>query len=648
MKKLFILFFLSFLCLKATAQCPTANAGPDRTTCLNTPIALSGSITVATGAVWTTSGSGRFRVADSLYTDYRPSPSDLSAGTVTITLTTTGNGACPAAQDDFVLTIIPAPVADAGPPSVCTTTGTVPLNGSVSGATGGYWLSSGTGSFAPDNTTHNASYTLSAAEMAAGTANLTFYSIWGVCASASDRITVIYDNTCGSYGTVSGRVFQDMNNNSTQDAGENNATGFPVKFTSSLRSYYVFTDSYGNYTSYLPPDNYEVSLVGTGYYVQTIPAAPGTYSVAVSNGSISTDKDFVYNVPLHDNLFVNITPVGILRPGFRSSYYVYYKNLGSATSLNTIVDLSYDTKLSNLASIGMPFTSSGPNQISWNIGTLAPEQKGLQIVTFDVDLSSVIGDVITSTASINPSANDVNTSDNTKTTSSIVGNSYDPNAKSVYAAYSASETDIDVLDTLAYTIQFQNTGTLDAINIVVKDTLDPNLDPGTFRFLGATHHCTVDIDTNNIITWSFPNIYLADSNSNEPESHGAIYYRIAQKPGNPVGTVIKNRAAIYFDNNSEILTNRTENTIVDNTVTSTASSLTTDEALTIFPNPAKESVHILSTFKTLNYAVIDLAGKIVSEGSTGELISVKNISSGIYVLRLESENRFFYRKLVIE
>jgi hypothetical protein len=75
-----------------------------------------------------------------------------------------------------VITFTPAPVVDAGTnASVCANNSAISLNGSVTGATGGTWTG-GTGTYSPNNTTLNATYTPSAAERTAGTVTLTLTS----------------------------------------------------------------------------------------------------------------------------------------------------------------------------------------------------------------------------------------------------------------------------------------------------------------------------------------------------------------------------------------------------------------------------------------------------------------------------------------
>ena len=59
---------------------------------------------------WTRSGDGTFTSSSSLTTTYIPGASDILNGTVTLTLTASGNSPCTAPiSDDLILNIVKAP-----------------------------------------------------------------------------------------------------------------------------------------------------------------------------------------------------------------------------------------------------------------------------------------------------------------------------------------------------------------------------------------------------------------------------------------------------------------------------------------------------------------------------------------------------------
>ena len=61
----------------------------------------------------------------------------------------------------------------------------------------------------------------------------------------------------------------------------------------------------------------------------------------------------------------------------------------------------------------------------------------------------------------------------------------------------------------------------------------------------------------NVLTWTFNDINLPDSTSNEPESHGYIKFKVSPQADMVEGTQVENFADIFFDFNDPIRTNTT-------------------------------------------------------------------------------------------
>lgn len=139
--------------------------------------------------------------------------------------------------------------------------------------------------------------------------------------------------------------------------------------------------------------------------------------------------------------------------------------------------------------------------------------------------------------------------------------SYDPNDKEAQPQGYEAQHLIEPNTDLTYRIRFQNTGTDTAFNIIVRDTLAPWLDPVSILPEVASHPYTWDIVDGHVLKFTFRNILLPDSNVNESASHGFVQFRVSQRKDLPLGTVIPNTAAIYFDFNPPVITNQTFHTI---------------------------------------------------------------------------------------
>jgi gliding motility-associated-like protein len=174
---------------------PAANAGSDQTVCANNDtVQLSGTSTTGHGQ-WSSGGTGAFSPNNTtLNAKYIPSSADTTAGSVTLTLTTTNNGGCFAVSSHMQITFTHAPTSNAGPDqTVCANNANVTLNGSVTIASGGKWISRGTGTFTPNNTTLNATYNSSAADTTAGSVWLILKTTGnGLCKQVLDSMKVTY------------------------------------------------------------------------------------------------------------------------------------------------------------------------------------------------------------------------------------------------------------------------------------------------------------------------------------------------------------------------------------------------------------------------------------------------------------------------
>jgi uncharacterized repeat protein (TIGR01451 family) len=143
--------------------------------------------------------------------------------------------------------------------------------------------------------------------------------------------------------------------------------------------------------------------------------------------------------------------------------------------------------------------------------------------------------------------------------------SFDPNDKKVSPVGLEANHYVASGTRLEYTVRFQNTGTAPAIDVIVADTLDPNLDIRTLQVEGSSHRGELAMAGKEepVLVWTFKNINLPDSTSNKRESNGFIKFSILPRAGTPDMTVIQNQANIVFDFNEAIATNEVTSTVHD-------------------------------------------------------------------------------------
>ena len=220
---------------------------------------------------------------------------------------------------------------------------------------------------------------------------------------------------------------------------------------------------------------------------------------------------------------------------------------------------------------------------------------------------------------------------------------YDPNDKQGIPRGVYAEHFIPLKTEIEYMIRFQNTGTDTAFTVRILDTLPQWLDIATLRQGGSSHPCTFSVLGPGVVQFLFPNIMLPDSNVNEAASHGYVKFAIRPKSNVPNMTVIENEAAIYFDFNDAVITNRTLHTLGEKYLSVSTVAFRPGIELEVYPNPASTAATVfiksaLPLSGTLR--LFDLQGRLLktrSFNSNTVDLNAEGLPPGLYLFRLDSE-----------
>ncbi len=438
----------------------------------------------------------------------------------------------------------------------------------------------------------------------------------------------------------SGTVFLDANMN-----GEIDSTDIPVEgaLLQSNSGAYGFTDENGQFSftgSTINSESDTIRLIsqypGTSflpeYYLVDTATAGGLNFLIVPQ---STDPDVaVY--------------------GSGSQFIVGQQASVSISLINGVIPSSGQLKfvevsglIDFVSSVPAPDAQSGDTLI-WDFQNLTPLTNQQFTVNYQVPPNpDLLGEEVYFYAYTSADA-EINFENNTATFHATITSSVDPNEKVVTPSEGLVQEEIDEGKKLMYTLNFQNTGTAVAFNIVVADTLDAWLDITTLQVLDASHPFTYRLNEGRELEFTFDNILLPDSTSNEPESHGWVNFVIAPYPGFAIGNHIDNTGFIYFDFNDAVVTNTVTTNVI---IPLGAPAKHTEASFSIQPNPAREYIRILysggEAFKKAE--MMNLAGQIVSSANVanGSVISTGDLASGVYMLRLSGKNGTEVKRLVI-
>lgn len=367
----------------------------------------------------------------------------------------------------------------------------------------------------------------------------------------------------GNYkaGRLEGVVIKD-NGDCVFDIAEPPLKNWLVEAEGSNETYYGTTDSTGFYSILLDTGDYIVRFkYPNNVYWE---ACTSESSVSVENiGDTATLNMGVLPLlqcPLMD---VNISSY-FLRPCQKAYYTVKYSNYGTTIAQNAGIDLNLDDHLTLLSS-SLPYSVLG-DIIHFDLGDVQVGESGTIYLEVFLDCAALPGLEHCSYVNIFPPAycgQGLPPSGITPADEDCRFNTsaFDPNDKTALPFGEGALLAIPNDTTITYLIRFQNTGTDTAFQVIIKDTLSHGLDISTFRPGPGSHDYEWEISDERILRFTFENILLPDSTTNEIASRGFVSFEI--KPQTPLlpGTIIENTGYIYFDFNAPIKTNTVYRTI---------------------------------------------------------------------------------------
>ena len=446
----------------------------------------------------------------------------------------------------------------------------------------------------------------------------------------------------GNYNTITGNIKFDADNNGCDDTDLSHSN-IRVNVNDGTNTGASFTNNTGNYTFYTQAGNFTLtpSIENPSWF--TFSPLSAAIPFANNDNNIAT-QDFCFTANgVHNDLEVIIVPITPARPGFEAVYKIVYRNKGNQTlSQQYGINFFYNQNLMQFVSSSVSTSQSGNGSLSWDYTGLQPFESRAILITFLINAPTDnvpvnIGDELTFTTSIMPQAGDENTLDNLFQFNQTVVGSYDPNNIICIEGEVVPSTEIG--NYLHYVVNFENTGTAPAENVVVKVVVNTtDFDMDSLQLMNTSHPVDARIN-GNVVEFIFQSINL------DSGGHGNVLLKIKSKNNLQQGDVVEKKADIYFDYNFPIATNDYETTfqLLSNP------DVATDNSVSIYPNPARNNVNITSknTIKTIE--LYDVQGRVLQSqviDSQSSTMDISSKSKGVYFLKVVTEKGIKVEKLV--
>ena len=461
---------------------------------------------------------------------------------------------------------------------------------------------------------------------------------------ASIQQSPYYDFTPNcSFNTVIGNVKFDIEG----DGCQNNAgiEGIKIHYNCSVPDCFTFSDSQGNFILYTQSDTISIMPENNLYPLFDF----GLTGPIVLNFTPTSNLEYV-NLCLapntaHNDVEIAILPIELARPGFDAKYKIIYKNNGNQVESGS-VNLTFADSIMDLVSSN-PIANATMNNLQWSFSNFLPfETRAIDLIlniNSPTEIPPVVGGTILNySAVITGSPLDENPNDNISNLSQTVLNSFDPNNKICLEGQNVFQNIIG--NDVHYIINFENSGTANAQNIVVRDIIDTSkFDISTLKPIGSSHNVNIRIINTNEVEFIFQDINLPFDDAN---NDGFIAFKIKTNSSLIVGDSFSNSANIYFDYNYPIITN--------NFVTTIQIPLGLQENklgkyITIYPNPVKDILYFSTLESISKVEVYDVYGRLLSsKRATDNKVDLQELKPGNYFLKAYEEKRIMNAKIVKE
>ncbi|UMY66599.1 MULTISPECIES: Ig-like domain-containing protein [unclassified Flavobacterium] len=437
-------------------------------------------------------------------------------------------------------------------------------------------------------------------------------------------------------------AFLDLNNNGQKDLNEPKYPygTFQYVRNDTLPAHYLSNFSGSASLLYGQPGVYDFAFSTNN----PLFSCATTYTNVTIGANDNVTYYFPVTAPAVTDVTVTMTTYQLPRPGLPYTYLVRLRNKGTVPT-SGVLNFLRDSQLGTPTSLPVGATSTA-NGFSLPFNDLPPFAVWTYEVPFQVPTIPTVnlGDHITTSVFATQVANESLPLDNIFGLNEVVVGSYDPNDINESHGGKIGLDAFGADDRLVYTIRFENTGTAEAFDILINNTLDAQLDPATVELLDSSNNVTLD-RVGNTLRFQFKDINLEPSVPNTQIGKGYVQYAVKPMPGFQAGTIIPNKASIHFDTNPAIITNLFDTEFVE----TLSINQPVRGVVKMYPNPVSGVLTIENPSNIRKLTVYTVLGKVVltqASDAPSVTLDLSSFEKGIYFIRVDSEEGSQVEKVI--
>ena len=418
------------------------------------------------------------------------------------------------------------------------------------------------------------------------------------------------------------------------------------------------------------PNGFTTSTYFSKRYKKHIPVLKTKQTNATGNGN-STNNRINMAGGVQSRVATSWTPT----PGIENFFLLIFENTSPTTQAGCIEFYYHDTQLAlnNPQNIlqynnwvhtrAVSPVSNSPmynRVISWKFDGLGQGEQ--RVVYIPMTAAASVGSLINVGSKYDPGCVNPGTSTVSNQLFNTGGSPHDPNQK--YASTECVFPELELPQSIQYTITFQNEGSVPAEDVYIVDFLEEEFfDLNSVTYVDSEYPCSFNLN-DNMLEIFFEKIKLPGLKQKTPntysydETESFVTFSICTKTNLEPDTIF-NKASIYFDSQPPIQTNTSE-VLIDGECTGesycgemklTNLAFNEDTELTFFPNPVDD----LLTVKGLNddnfvLLIFNLQGELIKEipglNRKNNVIDLSRLPRGIYLLTAKNERVCHTQKII--